>query len=57
MARKKVDYWIHEAIKRPGRVKEYIKRKYGDKAFTKKGTIKAEYLKKALKEAKDESLK
>jgi len=50
-------FWIQEAIKRPGRVRTYLKRKYGDEAFTKDGKIKVEYLRKALKEAKDESLK
>ena len=58
MPRKKnPEFWIQEAIKKPGRVRNYVKRKYGDKAFTKDGKIKVEYLKKALKEAKDESLK
>lgn len=58
MPRKKnPEFWIQEAIKRPGRVREYVKRKYGKEAFTKDGKIKVEYLRKALKEAKDESLK
>ncbi|WP_457548455.1 capsid protein VP2 [Archaeoglobus sp.] len=41
--------WIHEAIKRPGRVREYLKRKYGNKAFTRDGKIKIEYINKELK--------
>jgi len=58
MPRKKnPEFWIQEAIKKPGRVREYVKRKYGKEAFTKDGKIKVEYLRKALKEAKDESLK
>lgn len=51
------DKWIQEAVKRPGRVRTYLKRKYGDAAFTKDGKIKLEYLRKALKETKDHSLK
>ena len=39
---------------RKGRVKEYIKREYGKKAFTEHGTIKEKYLTKAYK---SESLK
>lgn len=50
MARKKK--WIQKAIKRPGRVKRYLKRKYGDKAFTKDGEIKQQYVLKAIKELK-----
>lgn len=49
--------WIQEAIKRPGRVRNYLKRKYGKKAFTKDGDIKVSYIRKALKTAKSESLK
>lgn len=49
--------WIQEAIKRPGRVRSYLKRKYGDKAFTKDGKIKLSYIKRAIKETKDQSLK
>ena len=50
-------YWIQEAIKRPGRVRKYLKRKYGKKAFTKDGDIKVSYIRKALKTARDPSLK
>jgi len=50
MARKR--RWIKRAIKRPGRVKKYIKRKYGKKAFTKSGEIKQQYIHKAIKELK-----
>jgi len=44
-------------IKHPGRVRNYIKRKYGNKAFTKDGKIKTKYLHEALKSCKDESLR
>ena len=58
--RKKNNKWIQEAIKRPGRVKRYLKRKYGEKAFTKDGKIKLKYLNKAIHEKceidKDRSL-
>jgi len=50
-------YWIQRAIKRPGRVRAYMKRKYGKRAFTKSGEIKRGYLRKAAKETKDRSLK
>jgi len=44
--------WIQKAIKRKGSLKRYMMQKYGKKAFTNKGTIKVEYLKRALKHAK-----
>lgn len=49
--------WIQEAIQKPGRVKRYLKRKYGDVAFTKDGKIKLSYIRKALKECEDPSLR
>jgi hypothetical protein len=48
--------WIQKAIKRPGRVKSYLKRKYGDKAFNKDGSIKVTYINKPLKETENKSL-
>ena len=51
------DKWIQSAIQKPGRVRAYLKRKYGDAAFTKDGKIKLSYVRKALKETKDVSLK
>ena len=51
------DKWIQSAIKKPNRVRDYLKRKYGDAAFTKDGKIKLSYIYKALKEAKDPTLK
>ena len=35
--------WIQRAIKREGRVRRYLKRVYGNKAFTRKGQIKYKY--------------
>lgn len=56
MARKKAGgkskRWIQSAIKRPGRVRAYIKRKYGNKAFTKDGDIKQTYINKAIGDVK-----
>ena len=49
--------WIQSAVQKKGRVKDYIKRKYGSKAFNKDGTLKVSYLQKAVKETKDLSLK
>jgi hypothetical protein len=50
-------YWIQRAIKRPGRVRAYMKRRYGKRAFTKSGEIKMSYLRKAAKETKNRSLR
>jgi len=49
--------WIQKAIKRPGRVRAYMRRKYGSKAFNKDGTVKASYIRKALKTARGKSIK
>ena len=43
------DYWIQEAIKHPGALRAYVKRKYGSRGFTKKGTIKVSILRKLAK--------
>lgn len=48
--------WIQKAIKRPGRVRRYLKRKYGDKAFTKTGEIKQQYLYKAKKDLQNSKM-
>jgi len=37
-------YWIQEAIRKPGALRAYVKRKYGKKGFTSKGTIKVSIL-------------
>lgn len=42
-------YWIQKAIKRPGALRAYVKRKYGKKGFTEKGTIKVEVLRELAK--------
>ncbi|MEM2169978.1 MAG: hypothetical protein QW186_09300 [Candidatus Bathyarchaeia archaeon] len=42
--------WIQKAIKKPGALRKYVKKKYGSKAFTKRGTIKIEILKKLARE-------
>jgi len=55
--KRKSDLWIQEAVKRPGRVRAYMKRKYGRRAFTKTGKIKTSYLRKAAKETKSRSLR
>ena len=39
-------YWIQKAIKRKGALRQHMRRKYGSKAFTSRGTIKREYLQK-----------
>ena len=45
---KKAKNWIQRAIKHPGRVKRFLRKLYGDKAFTKSGEIKQSYLLKAI---------
>ena len=52
-AAKKVKRWIQKAVKRPGRVKKYLRRQYGDKAFTKDGEVKQQYVHKAIRELKE----
>lgn len=47
------DRWMQHATRRPGRTREFLHRKYGDKAFTREGTIKEEYLDEAIREAKE----
>jgi len=54
---RKTDLWVQKAVKRPGRVRSYMKRKYGERAFTKSGTIKTAYLRRAVKETDNRSLK
>ena len=46
--------WIAGATKRKGRLHAKLKRLYGEKAFHKNGTIRADYLEKALKHAERE---
>ena len=47
-----VNRWIQRAIKRPGRVKRYLLRVYGRKAFTKDGEVKQQYVYKAIRRLK-----
>ena len=49
--------WIQKAVKRPGRVKDYLKRKYGSKAFTTSGEIKQSYLLKEIRRLKNKPRK
>ncbi len=48
--------WIPKDLKKD-RIRNYLKRKYGNKAFTKDGNIKMKYLHTAEKTARDRSLK
>ncbi|MEM3906329.1 MAG: hypothetical protein QXZ17_05610 [Nitrososphaerota archaeon] len=41
--------WIQRAIKRPGALRAYVKRHYGSRGFTEKGTIKVSILRKLAK--------
>ena len=50
-------YWIQNAVEHTGRVRAYLKRMYGNKAFFNKGTLKMTYLYDAYKKAKDPNLK
>jgi len=50
----KGEYWIQEAIERPGSLRAYVKRKYGERGFTKspktgKKVIRKEVLQKLAK--------
>ena len=49
--------WIQKAVEREGRVKTYLRRTYGSRAFNKDGTIKVEYINKAIKRIKDRAKK
>ena len=44
--------WIQKAVKHKGALRSYVKRRFGDKAFTKRGTIRVEVLKKLAKDPK-----
>jgi len=39
--------WIQKAIKKKGTLKNYVKRKYGKRGFTERGTIKVKVGKRA----------
>ncbi|WP_156423376.1 hypothetical protein [Thermus parvatiensis] len=42
--------WIQNAITRPGRLRAYVRRVYGEEGFTKRGTIRVEVLREFRKE-------
>ena len=44
-----VKKWMQKAIRHPGRVKKYLSRKYGRKAFTASGEVKQQYVYKAIR--------
>lgn len=41
--------WIQNAITRPGRLRAYVRRAYGEEGFTKRGTIRVEVLRELAK--------
>ena len=41
--------WIQKAIKHPGSLRAYVKRRFGRRGFTKRGTIKTSILRKLAK--------
>jgi len=49
MRRRRRRKWIQKAIKRPGSLRAYVKREYGAKGFTKRGTIKVSVLRELAK--------
>ena len=44
--------WIQHAIKRPGRVRRYLMRVYGKRAFTRDGEIRQKYVNMAIRRIK-----
>jgi hypothetical protein len=42
--------WIQRAVKRKGALRQTVRRRYGSRGFTRRGTIKAEVLHKLSKE-------
>lgn len=44
--------WLQKAIKRPGRVKRYLMRIYGPRAFTYSGEVKQKYVYMAIRRLK-----
>lgn len=41
--------WIQDAIKRPGHLRRYVAREYGEEGFTERGTIRVEVLREIAK--------
>lgn len=50
---RKATRWIQDAVRHPGRVKKYLRMRYGDEAFTKSGEIKQLYVNRAIRELKE----
>jgi len=46
---KKEKNWIQKAIKNPGALRAYVKRRYGEAGFTDEGNIKASILRELAK--------
>jgi len=44
--------WIKKAVRKPGRLGSYLKKKFGKVAFSKDGNIKIAYINKALADCK-----
>jgi hypothetical protein len=49
MPRRKDKKWIQKAIKKPGALRAYVKRRFGEEGFTKGGTIKMSVLRELAK--------
>lgn len=47
---RKKELWIGEAIRKEGALRATVKRRYGARGFTKRGTIKPDVLRKLAKE-------
>jgi len=52
MAQKKAKKWIQRAIKEEGALRDYVKDRWGKKAFTEKGTIKLKYINRIIEDYK-----
>jgi len=52
MRRKRNKRWIQKAVERPNRVRKYLARVYGGRAFNEDGTIKLKYLRMARRRAR-----
>ena len=44
--------WMQSAVKKPDALRDYMKRRFGNEAFTKQGNIKATYLRKVASDKK-----
>jgi hypothetical protein len=50
-------YWIQKAIQKPNALKNWLKKNYGKKAFTKKGKISIKFLRSLLAKHKKGRIK